>query len=359
VRLLPQASGRELGYTPYLWLVYIVPFVLEPFLKKGGAAERGLTVLALAVFLVLYFAAYWVQGRRLLLVVAATAGLGVLFARHNHGAVALFIYAAAQASFLGRSRTAFAAVACVVAAVWLTWWAASVPISFPVISTVFSVIVGGANIHFAEIQRKNARLHLAQVEVERMAKIAERERIARDLHDVLGHTLSVIVLKSELASKVAAADPGRALEEIRDVERISRQALQDVRAAVTGYRSSVDAEVRRAAEALKSAGVAFEASVEPVPLAAAQEGVLALAIREGVTNVLRHSGARSCRVRLAPRDGRALLEIQDDGRGGEAPEGVGLSSMRERILALGGTLDRKGDGGTSLLIELPLTAATS
>jgi two-component system, NarL family, sensor histidine kinase DesK len=359
VRLLPQASGRELGYTPYLWLVYIVPFVLEPFVKGRSALERGVTVLGLVAFLVLYFTAYWVRGPRLLLVVAAHTGLGMAFASRNHGALALFIYAAAQASFLGRPRAAFGAMAAVVAALWFSWWAFGLSLSFPVVATVFCFIVGGANVHFVEIHRKNARLHRAHEEVARMAKIAERERIARDLHDLLGHTLSVIVLKSELASKVAAADPARALEEIRDVERISRQALQEVRTAVTGYRSSVDAEVRRAAEALKSAGVAFEASVEPVPLAAAQEGVLALAIREGVTNVLRHSGAHSCRVRLAPRDGHAHLEIEDDGRGGHAPEGVGLASMRERILALGGTLERRGEGGTSLLIDLPLAAVSS
>jgi two-component system, NarL family, sensor histidine kinase DesK len=357
VRLLPHDAGRELGYTPYLWLIYIVPFALDPFWHGRGPLEQLVTLVALAAFLSLYFLSYWLRGGRLMLVIASTTALGVAFAPRNRGAVAFFIYAAAQACLLEPPRVAFRAIVAVVMSVWLAWWAFGLHLSFPLIATVFSFVVGGANIHYVEISRKNARLRLAQEEVARMAKIAERERIARDLHDLLGHTLSVIVLKSELASKVATADPARAAEEIRDVERISRQALQEVRAAVTGYRSSVDAELRRAAEALKSAGVSFEADVEAVPLAAAQEGVLAMAIREAVTNVLRHSGARSCRVRLAPREGRAHLEIADDGRGGQAPDGVGLASMRERIAALGGTLERRGDAGTSLLIELPLAGA--
>jgi len=218
---------------------------------------------------------------------------------------------------------------------------------------VLTTLIGGINIHFAEVTRKNAKLRLAHEEVGRLAKVAERERIARDLHDLLGHTLSVIVLKSELAEKLFDRDPQRAALEIRDVQRISREALHEVRAAVTGYHSTIEAELVRAREALAAAGVTFESTVDVLPLAPTQEGVLALAIREAVTNVVRHAGARTCRLRLAREGSAARLEIEDDGRGGQSPEGVGLHSMRERVLALGGALERTGSGGTLLRIIMP------
>jgi two-component system sensor histidine kinase DesK len=101
-------------------------------------------------------------------------------------------------------------------------------------AVIFSIIIGGSNIHFAEMHRKNAALLRAHKTAEQLAAVAERERIARDLHDLLGHTLSVIVIKSELASKLAGTDAARAAAEIRDVERMSREALQEVRRAIDG-----------------------------------------------------------------------------------------------------------------------------
>ena len=129
--------------------------------------------------------------------------------------------------------------------------------SFWVPATVISILVGGSNIHFCEMRRKDRALIKAHEAAEHLATIAERERIARDLHDLLGHTLSVIVLKSELASKLADRDPTRAIREIRDVERISRDALAEVRQAVHGYRGErLDEEVATARRALDAAGVA-------------------------------------------------------------------------------------------------------
>jgi two-component system, NarL family, sensor histidine kinase DesK len=188
-----------------------------------------------------------------------------------------------------------------------------------------------------------------------MAMIAERERISRDLHDVLGHTLSVIVLKSELASKLATTDPARAAEEIRDVERISREALAEVRAAVQGYRSAgLAAEVSNARRVLETAGVQLESSLDSPSLPPAQEGVLAMALREAVTNVVRHARAGVCRLDLRESGGWCEMEVADDGRGGSLPEGNGLSGMRRRIEALGGTLELDGATGTRLRIRVPV-----
>jgi two-component system sensor histidine kinase DesK len=200
-------------------------------------------------------------------------------------------------------------------------------------------------------------LLMAQEEVEQLAKIAERERIARDLHDVLGHTLSVIVLKSELAAKLAEKDPARAAQEIRDVERISRDALSQVRSTVRGYQSrGLLAEVEQAKTALTAAGVQTQCDFGAPKLPAAQEGVLALALREAVTNVIRHAKATSCYLTLRQENGSCRLQIKDDGCGSASAEGVGLSGMRQRVESLGGQLQREISSGTCLTITLPMVA---
>jgi two-component system sensor histidine kinase DesK len=187
-----------------------------------------------------------------------------------------------------------------------------------------------------------------------MARIAERERIGRDLHDLLGHTLSVIVLKSELASRLADRDPARAVTEIREVERISREALAEVRKAVRGYRSEglLD-EVANAERVLIAAGIAAEIDVHPQALPPDEDRALAYALREAVTNVVRHAAATRCSIRLTETGGRTRLEVLDDGRGGLAPEGSGLSGMRERLRQVAGTLERDGANGTRLVMSLP------
>ena len=189
--------------------------------------------------------------------------------------------------------------------------------------------------------------------------MAERERIARDLHDVLGHTLSLVILKSELATKLADRDPERAREEIRDVERIAREALAEVRAAVTGYRAGgLQSEIQHARSALATAGVAFECDVHAkTSIPPSHEAVLCLALREAVTNIVRHAGARKARLTMRVSDTACAVTITDDGRGGNAPFGSGLTGMRERVEALGGSLIRDGRQGTTLTVSLPLAVA--
>jgi two-component system sensor histidine kinase DesK len=197
---------------------------------------------------------------------------------------------------------------------------------------------------------------MAQEEIEHLAKVAERERIARDLHDVLGHTLSLIILKSELASKLADRDPARAREEIRDVERISREALSEVRQAVRGYRAGLQQELDGAAAMLRAASIALTTQFEPVPLAAGQEAILALALREAVTNVVRHSEASHCSISLGRVGDDVRLVVSDDGNGGVQQDGAGISGMRERIMTLGGRVVRDGSHGTTLSVTLPLAS---
>ena len=220
------------------------------------------------------------------------------------------------------------------------------------------VLVGLAN-HFAAVSHcQKEELRLANDEIEHLAKVAERERIARDLHDVLGHTLSLITLKSELARKLVDRDPERAKLEMQDVENTSRAALADVREAIRGYRSDgFFAELSRARAALETVGVTLKCDTAPLELSPAQESVLALVLREAVTNVVRHAEAQRCEVRLMKQDALCRLEIADDGRGCDAPEGNGLRGMRERLQSIGGSLERLTGQGTRLVIQLPLASA--
>jgi two-component system, NarL family, sensor histidine kinase DesK len=359
MRFLPH--DNDLSWTPYAWLIYIVPFVLTPFVdeRQNTPAGYALYGLALIAFSFLYFRAYWVQGRELVLVAAATLALGVAFWPVSLGAGAFFIYAAAMMGMLDSPRWAVRGVGAIALITILEALILRRPLWHATWPVVFVLIVGGINIHYCQVGRTNARLRLAQDEVAHMAKLAERERIARDLHDLLGHTLSLIVLKSELASKLAERDPERSRAEIRDVERIAREALAEVRAAVSGYRTSgLEAEVQHARNTLNTAGVRLETAVTAGKLPPPQEAVLCLALREAVTNIVRHSGARNARLTIESNDSSCTLSIADDGRGGNAPFGSGLSGMRERLDLLGGTLTRTGDHGTTLTVTLPLANAS-
>jgi two-component system sensor histidine kinase DesK len=348
----------HLGVMPYMWLVYLSIYFAFPIVGGAGAGVWALTLAGLALFLPLYFHAFWIVGRRLLLLSAVVAAIGVVVIPWNAGASVMFVYAASFLGDVARPAVAVRWLGVILLVVLVETLALGLPMYAWFPAVVFSVLVGGPNIFFAESRRANRRLRLAHEEIERLAKLAERERIARDLHDLLGHTLSVIVLKSELASKLASRDPERAAREIREVEQISREALAEVRRAIQGYRAhGLSDEIAIARRALEAAGVALTCDVDPVELAPEAEDALALALREAVTNVVRHARATRCTVRLAAADGRVELEVADDGVGGSDGEGSGLAGLRARAGELGGTVERDGGAGTRLTVSLPAGAS--
>lgn len=355
MRLLPK--NKEIGFLPYVWLVYLLNPLVYLALSGGTRTAWVLTVSSIVIVLPLYFAGYWLRGNRLLIVIALIAVVGILLSPINLGASVYFVYAAAFAGEAKRPRGAAVIIGVLVALIAVETLVFHLSAFFWVPGILFTVLIGMVDIHFVERRRENAKLRMAHEEVEHLAQIAERERISRDLHDVLGHTLSVIVLKSELASKLADKDPQRAAQEIRDVERISRDALTQVRSTVRGYQSrGLMAEVDQAKSALQAAGVEVHCDLNSAGVPPAQEGVLALALREAVTNVIRHAGASSCILSLSRMNGSCRLEITDNGNGKLGSEGVGLSGMRTRVEALGGSLKREIDSGTRLVITLPLVS---
>jgi two-component system sensor histidine kinase DesK len=315
IRLLPDSP---LGWTPYAWLIYLSVF-LAYTAAEGSAQVWMIDGAAVALFLLLYFRAHWVQDTAVLRIALAIVVLGVIYSPRNPGASVFFVYGA---SFVGNAVRPGAAVrwlAVIVATLGLEAWLIPLPPQCWVPGIIFSIVIGGSNIHYAEVRRKDEALLQAHQRAEHLAAVAERERIARDLHDLLGHTLSVIVIKSELAAKLAERDSVRAAQEIREVERISRNALNEVRQAVHGYRGErLDQELANARTALEAAGVSLTTAIDPVAIGANEERALALGVREAITNVIRHARASHCSIALRQHDGTIVLVIEDDGVGGTA-----------------------------------------
>lgn len=355
----PQ-HGIDLMEQPVVGLVYLVfvflPLIFHPAVSIGVV---GLSLLACLVFLPLYRGRLGRWSLPVPLRWLGAAMLGALLIPINPGGNTFLIYAAGLAGHLLPPRQAVAAglalalstAGLYLAAHGLQPWA----FGFVLITLVIGGMVLGGSLYGQLQARRMAELQLSQDEVRRLARVAERERIARDLHDLLGHTLSLVVLKSELAGKLLERDPQAARAQITEVEQVARKALGEVREAVSGYRrGDFEAELAATRLALLSAGVGIEARIDAPPRRAEVDHALSLCLREASTNILRHAGARRATVELEVENDQLCLQIADDGRGGAASEGNGLRGIRERLAALGGTLavDSPRGSGTRLALRI-------
>ena len=206
----------------------------------------------------------------------------------------------------------------------------------------------------AREREANLQLRMAQDEIGRLAKVTERERIARDLHDVLGHTLSLIAMKSELAQKRFQADPHLTLVEAQQIEVLSRQALVRVRGALHGYSTgSFQQEVDRISAALTSVGLEVKCQTDEVVLNSMQESVFGMVLQEAATNIMRHAHAGCCEIKLHSTHDAVCLLIADNGRASPDYNGFGLRGMEERLRLLGGSLQLTAEHGTRLKACLP------
>lgn len=342
-------AGNPQGWTekrpPRVLLVGLLGYVgatAAGVAQYSSAADAVAGYVILAAFCCCFFAMavstgrlYWLRSLWPLLGAMSVLALAeVFFARGN----AFYLAAALVVPFVGRlgRRVAPVVAAAALASLFVPWAVGSWhegPGWGPAISIVFTALMAYA---FTEIMSTNRALHDAQVEIAVLASQAERSRISRDLHDLLGHSLTTITIKAGLARRLAGSDPTGALREIAEVEELSRQALADVRAAVTNYREvTLAGELARGKELLRASGVVAELPTATDVIDPTHEVLFGWAVREGLTNVARHAQATSCTVTLTP----STLEIADDGIGGPAACGNGLTGLRERVDAIGGTLD--------------------
>jgi two-component system sensor histidine kinase DesK len=368
-------GGRRRALPALVWLAFILVPLVTAITNKG--AGHGWVVAGAALFTVTYVGLVLIlfrdESRQLAM---ALTGVLLLVAigltiTDRPGWGFLFTYCAACLASVAPAGQAFNAI-----------------VGCSVLALICTAIGGGSNgtaigygasavgigllmVLMRDLRTRNQELTEARAELARTAVVRERERFARDLHDLLGHTLSVIALKAELAGRLLPERPEEAAGEMAEVEHVARQALGEVRQAVSGYRQpTLEGELAGARMALSAAGIEADVQRPPVHFDPAVDAVLAWAVREGATNVIRHSGARHCCVRVSARLGDAEVEVLDDGRpgspggavlgaaGSNGGGGHGLAGLRERADAVRGRIEAgaRPEGGFRLAVSVPVVS---
>jgi two-component system sensor histidine kinase DesK len=343
----------------YLWLVYLLMFPLPWFVQRPDTWQVMAALAGIAMFLPIYFHGYTAGGWRSLRMAALILLLGFAL-RSTGGLWGVFVlYAAAMAAGV-QPRQLGARAAIVVGAAFLAFvaWHQMGPWEWAP-TLFFGVIVALNVMHLVTVEVKNQQLAESREDARRLAVTAERERISRDVHDLLGHTLTLVAVKADLAGKLVERDPVAARAEIEEIRLAARKALADVRAAVTAMRATtLSAEVASARHALATADVTLDAQVPLEELPPAVETALAFVLREATTNIVRHAQASRCQLRFQREPAEVVMEIRDDGRGVSGPEGNGVRGMRERVAMLGGTLQLAGSEGAVITARVPLGPST-
>jgi len=359
-QILPKHLD-DLGWAPVWSLLYLGFLFMNWEVSQDWLRP---TLVSIAIFLPVYFRCYWLTGWRQLAHLAAIASLAFALVPFNKCAHTYLIYASIFLPFSGLPlRTSLAlilgGIALYTGELYLLNVDAKAIAIIVGVTLIVSVAVCAANTAHREKRLRQAELKLSHDEIRRLAALAERERIGRDLHDLLGHTLSLITLKSELAARLFDRDPLAARREIVDVERVARDALGQVRRAVAGIRAAgLSAELASAHLLLESGGVRLEYETpETAALPSDIETIFALTIREAVTNIQRHARATEARVTLAVAPREARLVVEDNGCGGVIAPGNGLTGMRERLRALGGDLIIASERGRGTRLEARVVLA--
>jgi len=349
-------------FVRWVALLYSVYFFVAPAYGHSLAIWMKFAAFY-AAFLILYFLVAELTGRRQAIAFVLFFLIAFFYYSLSQKTYGVFVYPFAMLClFVMRLRTLFLVLIAMMAGVVLESRFLGHSFATAEEILILCVIFGLSNFAFAQQARINSQLERANSEIERLSKEAERERIARDLHDLLGHTLTVIAVKLDLARRLLSQDSDRARNEIMEAERTARDALTEVREAVSGYRAEgLHAEMSRARRSLHSADVKLTTALAPVNLSPDQINVLCLVLREAVTNIVRHARATLCHIALLVKDTTIHFTIEDNGLGGEIREGNGLRGMRERIQSITGTmkLTTPANGGTRLDITLPSQSVSS
>ena len=378
-----QEMDRRARRIGWWFLAYLLLYPLPWFARPPSVLDVVISALGLAAFLPLYLGGFGRSDHRALRGGLAVAALGMLLQPFGGLWGVFIVYACGLLGGVLPRRRAWLAllgVALLVAALVL-WREISLLNWLP--TAFFSVMTLAVSMYSTAYTAQSEALAASRDEARRLAVVAERERIARDLHDLLGHTLTAVAVKADLAGRLLdadPADPARARAEIEDIRRTARSALADVRAALTGMRSTrLATELATARRALDSAGITLTLEGVPPALPPAVETALAFVLLEGVTNVVRHAGARQCRIDFGVADGAVTLLIRDSRRSvgvlpavpsagalpstppaspsstGTHAEGHGIAGMRQRLADVGGTLALQfGPEGGTLLARVPL-----
>ncbi|WP_276351523.1 sensor histidine kinase [Cohnella caldifontis] len=363
-------EGPPLAFS-LVWLCYMV-FPISALLAKPWEEEvLGFSIVA--VFTVIYMLSYLLQRGKLLFVLGQIVIIGYFAYRYDVNFLYLGFYPSPLIGMLPKLWQSLTGASALVALFVFIGWHHHLP-SHPdmAIQLLPALLIMLFMPVMLRIGRRSKELRdklvLANEEIARLSKIEERQRISRDLHDTLGHTLSLITLKSELAEKLVVKQPDRAIQEIRDIQFTSRSALKQVRELVTGMNAAtVRDELTSAKQILAAAGIVLETECAlgdgnaPPPLV---DNILGMCLKEAVTNVVKHSRAGVCRIAWAEGPDRYTLTVSDNGVGSasvsaaESPGKNGLNGMRERLKLVDGRMEfgPAGSRGTRVVITVPKIA---
>ncbi len=353
------AEKRKTSF--FFWLVLPAFFLLKYTSTIPQTGELMMVIATLAGFIILLEYSLQATDNRLQACIIAATMTGILWAPHNSGAAAFVMVGVGMCQRLENARAACTALTIVCAILLMANAVVELPPEFLLSSLLFCIPVGLVSIVLDKHSRADDHLLMKHEEIANRARLAERERISRDIHDVLGHTLSVIVLKADLARKLINTDLGACSHELIDIEHSARNILREVRTTVLNYRTgNLNVELHAAKKALQAAGVNMTALIEQCSIPPSLENVIALALREAVTNIIRHARASKCRITLSSDTKNIRFTIADDGtvqanRG--IRKGCGLSGMTERIHALRGSINIRQENGLNIAISLPVKGA--
>ncbi len=314
----PLRSWRHwIDFDNSIWLLFLGFWFIEPAAGHQALSKWVWLAVVIALFIPFWLLAHRGPRKFRWVWVLAMFVLAMVYVPINDAAWGIYIYIAiAIAEIFESTNTVIGLLLLQCAAILVESWLFHLSAWVWTMGVGFTLFWGMNRLRTRQKERTDAKLRMAHEEIERLAKTAERERIARDMHDVLGHSLSLIVLKSELARRVLASEPGRAALEIAEIEAAARQALGEVRKTLSGYRSEGFAsELTRAAQILETAGVRLNRPIQAPYLTPRHEATLSLVLREAVTNIVRHAGASECSIEVSTAKDGTQLVIADDGTG--------------------------------------------
>jgi two-component system, NarL family, sensor histidine kinase DesK len=322
---------------PWIYFTWL-GFLLIPA-SHFGSREWLATSAATALFVPLYLWSFNLGGVRLWLSRVTMFALGVALFPFNYFSNVFFIYAGVPGA--GASvRESLVIMLLSVAGSFVYFYLHHLDPGYFGIDALLVLGIGGGMLYAEVTEKARATIAVKDQEILRLAKFAERERIARDLHDLLGHTLSLIALKAELACKLMPQDGERAVAEMREVGTVARKSLADVRQAIAGLHSIglLDA-IKTADILLRVAGLRTRLQLCPLPaLSAAQEQALSQAVIEAATNIVRHASASRASIDVTFLESTLTMIVEDDGRGGSILPGNGLGGMRQRLESVNAAL---------------------
>ena len=339
---------------PWPWLFYLVTYAIPWLWIPPNFEQILLSALALGTFLAAYFRSFHQTGKALARSVAFMVAIGVALTPVGGGWSILAVYAAMQAARLRPRRAAIWTILLSITAFVVAGILSRQPPAWWLPSLMLPVLIGGIALSREAFYDRTRLLLATQEEVRRLAGIAERERMARDVHDVIGRTLTIVALKADLVERLALRDGEAASAQARSIGQQARAGFAEIRSALEGHHGgSLVSEITASVQALEGAGIQAEVCGNPMLIPPDTGAILAMTLREAVTNVIRHASASRCSIALADQPGSLTLTVADNGTGMTSAEGNGLTGMRQRLVAAGGGLTIRSQAGMTLVASVP------